>query len=124
MIERINGAPHLGEPTAPVGGAPAGSGSGFADQLKQMIESETGMRLSNHVQKRLERRQIELTPDDVHRLAGALDRAGDKGSRESLVLMDDVAWVVSIRNKTLITAVDAASRKENVFTNIDSAVIA
>ena len=124
MIERINGAPRPDRPVAPAGSAPADAGSGFADELKRLIESETGMRLSNHVQKRLERRQIELTPDDVHRLAGAVDRAEDKGSRESLVLMDDVAWVVSIRNKTLITAVDAASRRENVFTNIDSVVIA
>ena len=53
-----------------------------------------------------------------------MDRAAQKGARESLVLLDDVALVVSIKNRTVITAVDAANLKENVFTNIDSAVFA
>lgn len=60
----------------------------------------------------------------MQRLAGAVDKAAAKGSRDSLVLMDDLALVVSIRNRTVITAVDANSRRGNVFTNIDSVVLA
>jgi flagellar operon protein len=52
-----------------------------------------------------------------------VDRAAAKGARESLVMMDDVALVVSVKNRTVITAVDRAHLKDNVFTNIDSAVI-
>ena len=53
-----------------------------------------------------------------------VQKAAAKGARESLVLMDDIALVVSIRNRTVITAVDGQSLKDNVFTNIDSAIIA
>ena len=52
-----------------------------------------------------------------------VDRAAAKGAKESLVLVDNAALVVSIKNRTVITAVDQAHLKENVFTNIDSAVI-
>ncbi len=57
------------------------------------------------------------------RVKEGVDRAAAKGARESLVLMDNVALVVSIKNRTVITAVDKANLKESVFTNIDSAVI-
>ena len=57
------------------------------------------------------------------RLQDAVLRAQAKGSRESLVMMDKAAFVVSIRNRTVITAVDQESMRQNVFTNIDSAVI-
>ena len=53
----------------------------------------------------------------------AVDRAAAKGARESLVLVDDTAFVVSVRNRTVITAVDRARMRDQVFTNIDSAVI-
>lgn len=57
------------------------------------------------------------------KLHTAIEKASNKGARESLILMDDLALVVSIKNKTVITAIDGANIKENVFTNIDSAVI-
>jgi flagellar operon protein len=125
VIERVQGTPPPAGTAAfaPAQAAPA-SRQSFDQELRQRIEAETGMRLSNHIQKRLESRQIELSPDHVQRLATAVGKAEDRGSRESVVLMDDLAFVISLRNKTLVTAVDAASRKENVFTNIDSVVIA
>ena len=60
----------------------------------------------------------------LDRLNGAVQRAADKGSRDALVLMDNVAMVVSVKNRTVVTVVDKDSLKQNVFTNIDSAVIA
>lgn len=66
---------------------------------------------------------MSLGDDELSRLAGGVNRAAAKGARESLVLMDDKAFVVSVRNRTVITAVDGENMKENVFTNIDSAVI-
>ncbi|HEX3047301.1 MAG TPA: flagellar biosynthesis protein, partial [Bacillota bacterium] len=56
-------------------------------------------------------------------LRDAVNKAEAKGARESLILMDQMALVVSIKNRTVITAVDNESLKDNVFTNIDSAVI-
>ena len=57
------------------------------------------------------------------RLGDGVDRAAAKGSRDSLVLVDQTAFVVSVRNRTVITAVDREHMREQVFTNIDSAVI-
>jgi flagellar operon protein len=59
----------------------------------------------------------------LDRLNGGVARAAAKGSRDSLVLLDDTAFVVSVRNRTVITAVDRARMRDQVFTNIDSAVI-
>jgi flagellar operon protein len=60
----------------------------------------------------------------VERLHAAVDKAAGKGSRETLVLMDNqLAFVVSVRNRTVITAMDGATVKDSVFTNIDSAIV-
>ena len=81
------------------------------------------LKFSAHAQTRLQSRSIPFGPDEVARLQTAVGKAQAKGARESLVLMDGVALLVSVKNHTVITAVDAASLKDNVFTNIDSAVI-
>ena len=80
-----------------------------------------GIRLSAHAQKRLQ--DVSVDSGAAERLSGAVQRAESKGSRESLILVDDLAFVVSVKNKTVITAVDQGRSKENVFTNIDSVVI-
>lgn len=124
-IARIQAA---GPPAAP-SAAPRQprNGASFRDVLEQasgQAVQRPGVRFSKHAQARLDRREIELTPDHLTRLNDAVDRARARGARESLVLMDDIALVVSVRNQTVITATSADSRQENVFTNIDSAVIA
>ena len=60
---------------------------------------------------------------DVERLKSAVNEVAEKGGRESLIMMNNSAFVVSVQNRTVITALDQASLKNNVFTNIDSAVI-
>ncbi len=96
----------------------------FEGVLARQLEQAGTVRFSKHALSRLQQRNIQLTPHDLQCLDNAWERARSKGARESLVLLDDLALVVSIRNQTVITATSAASRKENVFTNIDSAVIA
>lgn len=81
------------------------------------------LKLSGHAQTRLESRGIQLSADEWNRVVSGVDRAAAKGAKESLVMCDDVAMVVSVKNRTVITAVDKEHLKENVFTNIDSAVI-
>ena len=83
-----------------------------------------GVKFSTHAQQRLQQRDITLGDDAVAKLSDAVDRAQQKGSKESLVLLDDMAFVVSVKNRVVITAVDQPSMKQNVFTNIDSVVIA
>lgn len=95
----------------------------FGQVLEQRLESDAGLKFSAHAQARLQSRNIELTAQDLLRLREGVAQAAAKGARESLLLKDGVAFVVSVKNNTVITAVDAASMKGNVFTNIDSAVI-
>jgi len=81
------------------------------------------LKVSGHAQTRLESRNIDLNKDQWDRVVSGVDRAAAKGAKESLVMVDNAALVVSVKNRTVITAVDQAHLKENVFTNIDSAVI-
>lgn len=81
------------------------------------------LKVSGHAQTRLSSRNIELGEGEWERVMKGVEQAAAKGARESLVMVDDVALVVSVKNRTVITAVDKAGLKDNVFTNIDSAVI-
>jgi flagellar operon protein len=83
-----------------------------------------GIKFSGHAQTRLQSRNIALDSSQLDRLQGAVQKAAGKGSRDALVLMDDLAMVVSVTNRTVVTVVDKENLKQNVFTNIDSAVIA
>lgn len=132
MVERLNpaGLPPVGplpggqpvQRAAP--GTVAAGGTSFADILQQqLLQTREGVKFSAHAQERLRTRSIELSPADLAGIDEAVRRAAAKGARESLLLSNKAAFVVSVRNRTVITVVDAASMKENVFTNIDSAVI-
>lgn len=81
------------------------------------------LKISNHAAKRLEQRGIELGSRQLDQISSAVDKAAAKGSKESLILMKDMALIVSVPNRTVVTAVDGNSMKDNVFTQIDSAVI-
>jgi flagellar operon protein len=95
----------------------------FNEVLQKEIADIGDLKFSRHAQERIETRQIKLEQTHLLRLKEAMAKAQTKGARESLILLDDLAFVVSIKNKTVITAVDSDSRRGNVFTNIDSAVI-
>lgn len=98
--------------------------NGSFDSLLQTQINKSGVQFSAHAQKRLAERNVKLSDSEQARLGAAVDKAQQKGADKSLVLMDDLALVVSARNRTVITAVDASNSKDGVFTNIDSAVIA
>lgn len=100
----------------------AGSfGQILSDTLRQQGGAE--VRFSAHAIDRLREREIQLTPSDHEQIRDAVDRAAAKGSRESLLLKADLALVVNVPNRTVITAVPGNRMKEHVFTNIDSAVL-
>jgi flagellar operon protein len=98
-------------------------GPSFADVLAKTQETEPP-RFSRHALDRLQRRGIELDQNTLDRLTGGVARASGKGSRDSVIFVDGTAFVVSVRNNTVVTAVDSGHMREHVFTNIDSAVIA
>jgi flagellar operon protein len=129
--DRIRGVP-ITPPIVPIARPkgtpveiPPGSGAGsFRDVLRTaQTPVAAPLKFSAHAQQRLESRNISLTTDDVAKMNAMADKAAAKGAKQSLFMMRDVAMVVSITNRTVITAVDQSSMKENVFTNIDSAAI-
>ncbi len=102
-------------------------GKSFADIYKDAKKadlSDSGVRFSKHAANRLTDRNIELSKSQLDRLNSGTMQASMKGINESLVLVDDMAFIVNIKNNTVITAMDKNSSDENVFTNIDGAVIA
>lgn len=106
--------------TAPVADRLKANGASFDALFRKELD---GIRLSAHAEERLRSSRIELSREQMDRLSGAVSKAAAKGARESLILIDDLALVVSVKNRTVITAIAPDRVKENVFTNIDSAVI-
>jgi flagellar operon protein len=107
---------------APATAAAPASGPAFADVLR--TQPGQPVRFSAHALQRVERRGIDLGQATLGRLNDGVDRAAAKGARASVVFVDQTAFVVSVPNRTVITAVDREHMKQQVFTNIDSAVIA
>jgi flagellar operon protein len=97
---------------------PAASGS-FESAL-----AAAGVKLSAHAEKRLAAREITLGETHISRLGEAVNRAEEKGGRNSLILMDDLAFIVDVSKRTMVTALNSAQQKEGVFTHIDSVILA
>lgn len=102
------------KPAAPL------KGPAFSEVLKKAGE----VQFSNHAMQRVQRRGIDTGEGTLARLKDGVDKAASKGARDAVVFVDRSAFVVSVRNRTVITAVDSDHMKDHVFTNIDSAVIA
>ena len=96
-------------------------GFSFEEILQKQQTGE--IKFSKDAANRLNDRNIELTSEQLERLSDGTRKAGEKGIRESLVLLDELAFMVNTGSNTVITAMDQAETKENIFTNIDGAVI-
>ncbi len=97
----------------------------FQDILKakqETAEARGELKFSKHASNRLTDRNITLTNSQRERLESGAVKAGEKGIQESLVVVDELAFIVNIPNKTVITAMDRSDTADNVFTNIDGAV--
>ena len=100
-------------------------GLSFQDILSQKtLKPEVSeVKFSKHAASRLADRNIELSKEQVERLNLGMARAGAKGINESLVIVDSLAFIVNVPNQTIVTAMDSTQTDENVFTNINGAVI-
>ena len=100
------------------------SGASFAQALQHKIEEQQGVEFSKHAIQRLSERSIDITEGDtLERLNKGVEIAADKGSNETLVLVGQNAFVVSVKNNKVITTIPQEELKGNIFTNIDSTVI-
>ena len=117
-------------PFLPVGGVNSSPARHPVDlpeekNFKTVLEKELQqLKFSKHAQQRLESRNIELNEADKSKLENAVSRAEQKGANDSLVFLRDMAFIVSVKNRTVVTAIDNDNLRGNVFTNIDSAVVA
>ena len=118
--------PKVGKENHPL---PTGENS-FASVLNKFKESaditnsEEPVKFSKHAMNRLSLRNIELTNEQMDRLNQGKMEASEKGIKDSLILVDQLAFIVNVPNNTVVTAMDQTENKSNVFTNIDGAVIA
>ena len=103
--------------------APPPGGQKFATVFQDTLRKPPEIRFSAHATQRLAERGIRLTDAELGRIAKATDDAAAKGARESLLLMDRLALVVSVANRTVITALEPDGNQNAVFTNIDSVVV-
>ena len=81
------------------------------------------LKFSKHASVRLADRNIELSDGQLERLKEGTDKAEQKGIKDSLVIVDELAFIVNVPNRTVVTAMDSTQADENVFTNINGAVI-
>jgi flagellar operon protein len=132
-----SGGPNAGSPADKSGGAD------FLGQLQALqntsnaITPDTGvvrgsslgitkppeLKFSNHAIDRMQARGIAFSPNQMARIQNAVDKAASKGAKNTLLLADDSALIVSVKDKTVVTVMDKTALKENVFTNIDSTVM-
>lgn len=96
----------------------------FAEVLTEKQGEEFGLKFSKHARERLSDRNISLSTSQLDRLSNGMERAEKKGINDSLVMVDNLAFIVNTQSSTVVTAMDAEETADKVFSNIDGAVIA
>lgn len=102
-----------------------GSGLSFEQVLsntRKLTENTTTLKFSKHADQRLADRNISLSRQQLKRLEDGTEAASAKGIKESLMLMDDLAFIVNVKNNTVITAMSKNDENDRIFTNIDGAM--
>lgn len=122
-LRRIQGPPPLPQEQAAQKRADATLKGEFDRTLREAQGRVGDLRFSAHALERMAQRGIELTGEELERVQDAVETAAAKGSRSSLILLDERAFVVSVANRTVVTALEGERMKDQVVTDIDSAVI-
>lgn len=124
-IEQVTGQ-YLKQKTKESGNAPASAVS-FEDMLRQQWQireqGTEGLKFSKHAGERLKQRNITLSEEQLKRLEDGAQKANAKGIRESLVILDSLSFIVNTKSNTVITAMEQSTDTDNIYTNIDGAVI-
>ncbi|MGB9779301.1 TIGR02530 family flagellar biosynthesis protein [Caldanaerobacter sp.] len=95
-----------------------------SENFNQVFQEKLSeLKFSKHSLLRMETRNVKLTDEERKKLLEAVEKANSKGIKDSLIIMDNKAFVVNLKSKTVITAMDKSMLKNSVFTNIDGAVI-
>ena len=127
MTDKFHILPGVVPPVTPASGQriPAGGRQGDGPSFAEVLGRQSRpIQFSRHAQQRMSSRGISFSADEMQRLGQAVAAVDAKGGKDSLVLLGSNALVVSVKNQTVVTVVGQDSLKDNVFTNIDSAIIA
>jgi flagellar operon protein len=126
-IEQITGQYLRNQSSGPINKLSGGMSFEEVLNMKKTTSEQNhscdGLKFSKHADARLNERHINLTAEQLERLNEGARKASQKGIGESLMIMDNLAFIVNIKNNTVVTAVDSKTSEENIFTNIDGAVI-
>ncbi len=114
----VGGATGVRKPTTPS----RTQGPSFDQVLDRQMQQP--LQFSRHAEQRMQQRGISFSSQQMGRLEQAVTQVNAKGGRDSLVMLDETALVVSVKNNTVVTVADKEQLKQNVFTKIDSAIIA
>lgn len=100
-----------------------GAAGSFSKLLKEQVEQENGVRFSKHAAQRVQQRGIQMTETLLDSLNQAVGKAREKGAKDVVVISSQAAFIVNVANNTVITSMTGAEMRDNIFTNIDSAVV-
>ena len=95
---------------------------GQSNEFKDMLDAKM-LKFSRHAESRMEQRGITLQPESMMKIMNAVEEAASKGAKDSLIVYRDIAMIVNVPSRTVVTAMEGKQMKSNVFTQIDSAVI-
>ncbi|MBD2845283.1 flagellar biosynthesis protein [Paenibacillus sp. IB182496] len=109
-------------PSTPIGARKSSDSTRQETSFREMLNDRV-LKFSHHAEVRMRQRGIELQPEQLTRIASAIDEAEAKGAKDSLVMFRDVAMIVNVPSRTVVTALEGKAAQGNVFTQIDSAVI-
>ncbi len=94
----------------------------LSTEFRDLLESKV-LKFSHHAEMRMEQRGIKLQPESLSQIMHAVEEAASKGAKDSLIVYRDIAMIVNVPSRTVVTAMDGQQMKSNIFTQIDSAVI-
>lgn len=111
------------QPAIPKSGEVQNGQKSFNDILNQKVAEQSKLKFSAHAMRRMHEREMQPSQIELDRLNNGFEKAREKGAVSSLILVDEMAYVVSVKNETVITALDKNAAQGNVFSNIDSVAI-
>lgn len=127
-LYRASGLAPISSPAAPEisGGSqrPGLDGKGAVSDFREVLKKEQAkVNLSQHAETRIKSREIPWSEALEKRISQGIDQASSKGSRDALILADNLAVIANVKSRTIVTAMDKNQMKDRIFTNIDSAVL-
>ncbi|MBE7719520.1 TIGR02530 family flagellar biosynthesis protein [Lacrimispora indolis] len=123
MINKVNQYEDVRQLKLRSAAAASQCGSSFGDVLKSRIGSKDELQFSRHAAERVNQRGIEMSEPFLNDLQSAVEKARSKGAKDVVIISEKGAFIVNVPNNTVVTTMSGSEMKENIFTNIDSAIL-